>query len=508
MYCTYLRKSRSDLEAERHGQGETLTRHREELNRLAARMNIIISKEYAEVVSGETIVSRPVMQQLLRDVEQGMYEGVLVVEVERLARGDTMDQGLVSQTFKYSNTKIITPLKTYDPNKESDEEYFEFGLFMSRREYKTINRRLNEGRIRSVHEGKYVGNKAPYGYARYKLPDEKGYSLKIIPDEAETVKLAYDMYVNQGLGMTTIAYRLNDMGSRPTYAKEWTTSSIKDLLQNETYIGRVRWNRRKTVKKMVNGVVEKSRPRSDDYISVQGMHEAIIPEFTFFKAQTMIKSKRVAHPRNCAALTNPLCGLIICEKCGRRMQQRPKGPRQREDVIMCTNHLCDNKASYTYLIEKRILDSLSEWINEYQLKFKDAPVPSDNVVRELSIEKLEAEYTSIQDQINRCCDMLEKKIYTQALFSQRYSVLNDRLQEIEKKCTDLRAAIKKDEATALQRKTVIPKICNLLETYDTLSAEAKNSYLKELIECIYYNKDVKGHGHEDEFSLKIRPLIK
>ena len=55
------------------------------------------------------------MQQLLREVEAGMWDGVLVMEVERLARGDTIDQGTVSRAFQFSDTKIITPLKVYDP---------------------------------------------------------------------------------------------------------------------------------------------------------------------------------------------------------------------------------------------------------------------------------------------------------------------------------------------------------------------------------------------------------
>lgn len=97
---------------------------------------------YEEVVSGDTIAARPQMQQLLADVDEGLWEGVLVMEVERLARGDTIDQGIVAQAFKVTDTKIITPLKSYDPNNEFDEEYFEFGLFMARREYKVINRRL------------------------------------------------------------------------------------------------------------------------------------------------------------------------------------------------------------------------------------------------------------------------------------------------------------------------------------------------------------------------------
>ena len=130
-YCIYLRKSRADLEAEAHGEGETLARHERALMDYAKKYKLNITKIYREVVSGETITARPIMQQLLSDVEKGIWSGVLVMEVERLARGDTIDQGLVAQTFKYSSTKIITPMKTYDPSNE-------FGLFMSRREYKLL----------------------------------------------------------------------------------------------------------------------------------------------------------------------------------------------------------------------------------------------------------------------------------------------------------------------------------------------------------------------------------
>jgi hypothetical protein len=102
------------------------------------------------------------MQKLLKDVENEMWTGILVVEVERLARGDTSDQGRVAKAFKYSHTQIITPVKTYNPDNEFDEEYFEFGLFMSRREYKTINRRLQRGRELSVAEGNFIGNIPPF----------------------------------------------------------------------------------------------------------------------------------------------------------------------------------------------------------------------------------------------------------------------------------------------------------------------------------------------------------
>ena len=77
--------------------------------------------------------------------EYCMYLRKSRADLEAEARGDSIDQGVVARAFKYSETLIITPFKTFDPNNEYDEEYFEFGLFMSRREYKTIRRRLNAG---------------------------------------------------------------------------------------------------------------------------------------------------------------------------------------------------------------------------------------------------------------------------------------------------------------------------------------------------------------------------
>ncbi len=207
-YCMYLRKSRADREAEARGEGETLARHEKTLRELANRLGITVIRVDREIVSGETLASRPVMQKLLREVEAGLWEGVLVMEIERLARGDTIDQGLVARAFKTSGTSILTPLKIYDPANEFDEEYFEFGLFMSRREYKTINRRLQRGRLSSVSEGKYVGSVAPYGYRRIKLSGEKGYTLEPVEQEAEAVRALFSLYAS-GETLAAVAERLN-----------------------------------------------------------------------------------------------------------------------------------------------------------------------------------------------------------------------------------------------------------------------------------------------------------
>lgn len=142
-YAIYLRKSRADAELEKLGQGETLSRHRAALTELARKQDLNVVKIYEEIVSGDSIASRPQMQALLTDVEEGRYKGVLVMEIERLARGNGIDQGIVSQTFSVSKTLIITPYKTYNPESDIDEEYFEFGLFINRRQ-DTPNSKVGE----------------------------------------------------------------------------------------------------------------------------------------------------------------------------------------------------------------------------------------------------------------------------------------------------------------------------------------------------------------------------
>ncbi len=195
-YVKYLRKSRFDRDYADLSIEETLKRHEAILDKLASDRGFYVAKTYYEVVSGESIAARPEVQKLLEEVNAGIYAGVLVVDVERLARGNGADQAYISQVFQFSGTKIITPMKTYDPSNEFDEEYFEFGLFMSRREYKTINRRLIRGRESSASEGKYLGSIAPYGYDRRKLENEKGYTLIEKPEEAGVVRKIFSMYTS------------------------------------------------------------------------------------------------------------------------------------------------------------------------------------------------------------------------------------------------------------------------------------------------------------------------
>lgn len=503
MYCIYLRKSRSDEELERL-EGDTLIRHRKALLELAARQQLPIAKIYEEVVSGDSIVSRPQMQELLSDVEKGMYKGVLVMEVERLARGDTMDQGLVAQTFKYSNTLIITPFKTYNPNDEFDEQFFEFGLFMSRQEYRTIKRRLVRGREASAREGKFVGSVAPYGYERVKLPDQKGYSLKPVPEQAEVIRLIFDLYVNgckdefgqvRRLGIQQIARKLNEMGIPPHRHDYWQKATIRDMIDNPTYVGRIRWGYRRTVKTVENGKPSKSRPITydDNCIIVKGLHEAIVDPEIFDKAQELAETRPIMPVGYKKEVKSPLASLIICRKCGRRMSFRRSTTPGKPDYLVCHARACPNVSTPLHIVEEALLNSIKKWISDYEFRWEQKKnTTKSDVTAALTAAKngAEKELATLTKQLDSAHDFLEQGVYTVEQFIQRSASINDKITQTRSKLKDLSAqlTIADEEETVI--KNFIPKAKSMLEVYNSLETPAeKNEVLKEIVDKAIYNKE-------------------
>ena len=511
-YAIYLRKSREDIEAEKYGEGETLARHEKILTTLAKKRKLHISKIYREVVSGETISERKEMQKLLRDVENEKWTGVLVVEVERLARGDTADQGRVSKAFKYSHTKIITPVKTYDPDNEFDEEYFEFGLFMSRREYKTINRRLQRGRELSVSEGKFVGNIAPFGYDRVKLKNAKGYCLSINQDEAPIVKEIFRLYAFENTSINSVTKQLNKLNLKPRITSEWTISSVKDILSNPTYIGKLTWNRRKQKKKTKNGHLIISRPRNKDYLIYDGLHEPIIDNKTWELVQEKRKQNTPKIKHN-TTVQNPLVGLVFCDKCGKPMQRRPYTRTDKPATLICSNPKCDNVSSKLYIVENKIIEALKIWLKNYKVHYSEKNnLNSDNnkiIEKSISITKKELEKESAK--LNKIYEFLENGIYNNDEFINRSKAIKDNIQCLESKLKEYNSILQKNLEIQNQKEIIIPKLENIIDLYYNLeTAEDKNILLKSIINKVTYlktEKAIKKDSDPTNFELHIYPKI-
>ena len=511
-YAIYLRKSRADMEAESKGEGETLARHEHILLDLANRKGLKIGKIYREIVSGETIEARPEMQKLLTDVKKGRWKGVLVVEVERLARGETMDQGVVAKAFKISETKIVTPMKIYDPNNEFDEEYFEFGLFMSRREYKVINRRLQRGRVMSVNEGKYVGSVAPYGYDRVKIKGDKGYTLRK-NSEANAVKIMYDLYAYDDLSIHEVARKLNEMGLKPRKNEEWSVASVKDMLANPVYIGKIKWNARKEVKVYKHEKLVKTRPRNEDYILVDGLHKPIIDEKTWkiVSAKRSLNSAPVVHNN---VVQNPLCGLVICAKCGKKMKRRSYSKYSKEPTLYCANTKCDNVGSKFHYVEEKVLDGLKKWLEQYRFDYQQhIEKINHNKIESIkeTIASLEAEAKKENDKLLSIFNFLEDGTYTKEMFKARSEAVSQNVARINNSIEEYKTKLEQEKIVDKEKEVLVPKIENLLDVYDLLETpEEKNDLLKTVLTQVTYlktEKAIKKDSDPTNFVINLYPKI-
>lgn len=520
LYDIYLRKSRADRDAEANGQGDTLLRHRTTLLDLAKRMNLNIHHIFEEVVSGESIANRPEMQKLLAEVETGDISGVLVMEVERLARGNTRDQGIVAETFQYSGTKIITPQKTYDPDDESDQEYFEFGLFMSRREYKTINRRLQRGRMSSLQEGKYIAGTAPYGYKRIKINGAKGYTLAIVEDQAAVVRHVYDLYVNgliqpdgsmKRIGSSLIAKQLDREGILSPSGGRWAPYSVRDILNNPTYAGYVRWSWRPVVKKVVDGVIVETRHVNKSVTLIDGLHPAIISRELWQQAQDILTSRAYLPMPGNKTIVNPLAGLVRCELCGRSLV-RMKGRRgNAKDMLMCPNKDCKCKGSTLDDVEAALLRSLRLWLKEYKIKVapnKNRAPKTDTAPMEKALAALLREKDTLTAQKGRLYDLLEQGVYSIDVFIQRQDDLTKRITAVEESIEKAEEQLETERRINDMRTAIIPRVERLLDVYDQLETpHEKNEMLKACLEKVLYSKTTGGRYTESDMELKLFPKI-
>jgi hypothetical protein len=398
---------------------------------------------------------------------------------------------------------------------------------MSRRELKTITRRLQRGRLASVKEGKYCGSRHPYGYRRKKLEGQKGWTLEIFPEQAEVVRTIFELYTEgedqpdgskQRLGTGVIARRLNQLKIPPQVGDYWTPHSIKEMLINPLYIGKVRWNYRKTVRRMVDGKLVESHPRSADenHTIVQGLHEPIVDAATYEKTQEIIKSAPPRPTNDRTVLKNPLAKILKCGVCGRTMARRVDvyGKAKYQPMIYCPLPECNNVGAYLENIENRILEALEEWLAGYRLQWSGDAADKTNSaqadLKQKALKKLEEELAALAKQRGNIYDNLERGIYDTETFLERSRDVGTRIQQTQEDHAALLADLKiRDEQDAAQT-LIIPKVEHIIEVYKTLpDAQSKNDLLKEILEKVVYTKTKSTRWQEsaDEYELILYPKL-
>lgn len=503
VYAIYLRKSRADVEAEKLGEGETLARHEKILTELAARKGYYIGEIYREIESGETIEGRPEIQRLISDCYKGKYKGVLIVEVTRLSRGNQGDAQTILDCLKYSNRNngllVITPTKVYDvAHSAEDEEYMEFELFMSRREYKMIQKRMDRGRKQAVVEGNFMGSYRPYGYNIVKTKYAR--TLEPNPDEAPIVKKIYEWAVKDNLSPFKIAQKLTLTGV-PTYHQEsvWSKDTVKTILTNPTYMGKVKWNDRMTIKTMVDGELKASRPRSnksDHFMLYDGKHKdyALVDEEMFKAASKRFKPDST---KANLKLLNPLAGLFRCKKCNTTMAyqsyEKSKGTVRPRYLHRQSANGCKVKSVIADDVIAAVIHALRVYIEDFEVKIEALPETNEESV-ESQLEALQKEILKTERILAKLFNSWEAETISDNEFVQRKALHNERIEKIRKQMRELEYVIPEREEYGDKIVLLSEALAALIDP--ELDAEIKNEFLKQIIDKIEFSRE-----NENEFIL-------
>ena len=352
----YLRVS-TDEQAK---EGFSIRAQEEKLRSYATAKDWHIYKIYAdEGISGKDIDGRPAVQQLIADVISKKINNVLIYKIDRLTRSTKNLIELV-ELFNQNNCAFNSLNETIDTSSATGRMFLKIVGIFAEFERENLAERVRLGLERKAQEGYTISTYLPsFGYS-------KGTGIKvqqIEPKEAAIVRRIFDMYLQDDYSFSKIAKVLNAEAITGKKGCRWSDGTVKQLLTNVNYIGKVRYS-----------MEDESR-----YFESEGKHEAILDESTFFQVQDKIsKMKKIARtkrPSNAVYFS----GLLHCPVCGGKYVTRwqYRGGSVGYPGYRCKNAMlktCTNKPYISHKkLERAIADSICDnWqamSNEQRLQF-------------------------------------------------------------------------------------------------------------------------------------------
>lgn len=507
IWLLYLRKSRQDDPNET--VEEVLAKHEIQLQEWAEReLGHRIEEDcvYREIVSGESIDAREEIKKVLARIEDPNVAGVIVMEPARLSRGDLADCAKIIDSFRFSRSLVATPYMTYDLENKMERKFFKDELLRSSDFLDYVKELLWRGRVAAHKRGCYLAKTAPYGYKKVQIG--KDHTLEIIEDQAEIVRLVYDLYTQEDRTPYQIACRLNEMGIPAPRGGKWVKDTIRVMLRNPHYAGYVAFNRVKRTPVLENGeiVYKRLAQPEEEQIIAEGKHTAIISRDVWAAAQELVaRHPRVNYEKE---IRNPYAGIIFCSKCGRNLALHPY--KHAEDRFTCKQRPPCFKSMRASVIHEAVLVALEEAeLPALELKVQNGDGDARRIQQRL-LAKLEQQMEDYRAQEERQYDLLETNPnYSQEVFNRRNKALRDKMDECQAAIYKAKSALPESVDYA-ERVTALKNAIAILRDPDATPAE-QNRIVKAIVERIEYssvpsdqeNKKRLRGGEYSPFDLRI-----
>ncbi len=357
------------------------------INQYASDHGMVIDRWYEDDGVSGYIFDRPGFRQMMADLDKDI-DTVYVKDFSRLGRHNAKVLLLLDE-FQERGKHLIVIDDNYDSFDSSDDT-IGIKTWFNERYVKDTSKKIKRAIGARQKEGTLM-TKPPFGYCR----DTKDKSIiKIVPKEAEFIKMVYDLYIS-GSGYRKIANYLTDQGiptpsmvqrereieegriSKKKVAAIWSDSMVKELLDNDFYIGTFRL--RKRARNTVHGK-DKRVPKEEQCI-FEDHHPAIIDKSTFSLVQELKEKRNRTNYRGSrgewigSEIPNPFGSCLFCKDCGSRLTpiKRQTSSRERKYYI-CTTY---NTKGRRYC-EKEIQNRKNQLMVLLTQKIKDLSIASEN----------------------------------------------------------------------------------------------------------------------------------
>lgn len=414
----YIRLSKED---ESDGPSESVTNQKSLLDQFVKEHRLSVYDTYIDDGWSGTNFDRPNFQRMIGDIEAKKVNMVITKDLSRLGRDYIMTGHYMERYFPEKRVRYISLLDGIDTGVESSaNDITPFRAIMNDMYAKDISKKIKSVKHDKQRKGQFIGGKPMYGYKMH--PTEKN---KIVVDEeaAPVVRRIFAMAL-EGVSCRKIATTLNEehvptpatycgwnMGRKGPYAGLWSSERISEMLKNETYIGNMVQGRMVKVSYKSEKCV---RLPPENWIVVEGTHEALIDEESFRKVQMLVQSRKRTRSRTYDFL---LKGMIFCRECGYPLATINRPPASGEDRLffvcrtyqrftkagVCANHIIKEQVVNEAVIQK-VRQVAAAYLNPDELM----PMARAAVEAAQKADSTDAEIASLQTRIDTMTTNLDK----------------------------------------------------------------------------------------------------
>ncbi|MFD1337094.1 recombinase family protein [Oceanobacillus iheyensis] len=271
-----------------------------------------------EGISAKSTNDRHELNRMMHDVKKGKLDAIITYKVSRLSRNLSDSLSLVEEIHN-SNVRFVS-IKEGEYGTPHGNLQFNILSSVAQYQREELAENVKMGMTQRAKEGKFNGGRV-LGYR------SENKELKIIPQEAEIIQMIFNKYVNEKWGTKKIANYLNKIGKRTKNNKEFAQSTVNIILKNPIYKGYIRFNQ------VIDWERKRRKGTNPNHIVVKGIHDPIIDEETWDKANALINQRSTGTPRQYTGKF-PLTSIAKCPECGSYMtsmygSKRKDGTKRR-----------------------------------------------------------------------------------------------------------------------------------------------------------------------------------